>query len=383
MVGGRLPGGEPERRGSVLVSGLVAAGVIGLAVLGLMTAARAIQPAARPSFGPVPATAPAGAPSRTAAAPTTSPPATTITLAFAGDVHFEGRVGTLLDADPATVLGPVAGVLGGADLAMVNLETSVTRRGTAEPKEFTFRAPPAAFTALRLAGVDVATMANNHAADFGPVGMQDTLAAIATSRFPTVGIGRDAGQAYAPYLGTVRGHRVAVLAASQIRDRTLAAWAAGAGSPGIASAYDDRLVAAVAAARRTAEIVVVYLHWGVEGESCPTGEMRALAGRLAAAGADAVVGTHAHLLLGGGYLGRTYVGYGLGNFLWWRDNAFSNDTGVLRLTFRGRQVVAADLVPARIDARGVPVPSTGAAASRITAKFAGLRGCTRLAAAAG
>jgi poly-gamma-glutamate synthesis protein (capsule biosynthesis protein) len=178
---------------------------------------------------------------------------------------------------------------------------------------------------------------------------------------------------------TVRGHLVALLAASQIRDRTLAAWTAGPTSAGIASAYDDRLVAAVQAARDQAEIVVVYLHWGVEGQGCPSGDQRALAARLAAAGADAVVGTHAHLLLGAGYLGSTYVGYGLGNYLWWRNSAYSDDTGVLRLTFAGRRVVGAALAPARIDGRGVPVPATGDTAARIQRKWAGLVGCTGLA----
>jgi poly-gamma-glutamate synthesis protein (capsule biosynthesis protein) len=128
---------------------------------------------------------------------------------------------------------------------------------------------------------------------------------------------------------------------------------------------------------------VVYLHWGIEGHGCPSAEQKTLATRLAEAGADAVVGTHAHQLLGGGWLDRTYVAYGLGNFLWWRDNAYSNDTGVLQLTFRGRQVVAGALVPARIDERGTPVPSTEDTAARIQRKWTDLRGCTDLASGPG
>jgi poly-gamma-glutamate capsule biosynthesis protein CapA/YwtB (metallophosphatase superfamily) len=359
---------------------LIAAVAVVLAVAGLVVAVRAIHPAARPTVEAAPVSSPPAAP--TAAAPTTTPPAARITLAFAGDVHFAGRTATRLAADPATALGEAATALRAADLTMVNLETAITERGAPEAKEFHFRAPATAFTALRAAGVDVATMANNHAADYGGAGLDDTLTAIRTTRFPTIGIGADATQAYAPYYVTVRGHRVALIAASQIRDHTLAAWTAGPSSPGIASAYDDRLVDAVHDARDHAEIVVVYLHWGVEGQGCPSGDQRAVAARLAAAGADAVVGTHAHLLLGAGYLDRTYVAYGLGNYLWWRDGAFSDDTGVLRLTFAGRRVVGAVLAPARIDGRGVPVPATGAAATRIAAKWAGLVGCTGLAARA-
>ena len=373
-----MAGTDGGRRGSALVTGLVAVAAVGAVVGGVLVAARAGPDAQRPTLG---ADAGAAAPTRQRAA-ATAKPAATITLAFAGDVHFAGRVEARLE-DPSSTFGEAAAVLRRADLTMVNLETAITERGTEEPKQVHFRAPSTAFAALRAAGVDVATMANNHAADYGPVGLRDSLAAIEETRFPTVGIGPDAAAAYAPHVTTVRGHRVALLGASQIRDRTLAAWSADEGEPGIASAYDDRLVTAVREARAKAEIVVVYLHWGVEGRSCPTGEMRSLAARLAEAGADAVVGTHAHLLLGGGWLGRTYVGYGLGNFLWWRNSAFSDDTGVLALTFRGRRVVDATLTPAEIDERGVPVPTGGAAASRVQLKYAGLRDCTGLAAEPG
>ncbi len=299
---------------------------------------------------------------------------------MAGDVHFAGRVAGRL-AHPATALAPIAPGLSAADLTMVNLETAITDRGVPEPKEFHFRAPASALVALRTAGVDVATMANNHAVDYGPQGLADSLAAIRASHFPVVGIGADAAAAYAPYYTTVRGHRVAILAASQIQDRTLQAWTASADGPGIASAFSDRLVEAVRQARRRAEIVLVYVHWGQEGDGCPLQVQQDLAARLAAAGASAVVGTHAHLMLGAGWLHRTYVDYGMGNYVWWRDNAYSNDTGILTMTFRHGRVIRARLAPAFIDPRGLPMPVTGAAATGKVRSWAGLRGCTGLAAA--
>ena len=89
---------------------------------------------------------------------------------------------------------------------------------------------------------------------------------------------------------------------SNLRDT----WIAGAAKPGLASAIDsDRIVAAVRAANSQADAIVVYLHWGEEGNNCPTSSMRELASRLSAAGADAIVGTHAHTLVGDGWLGKT------------------------------------------------------------------------------
>jgi poly-gamma-glutamate synthesis protein (capsule biosynthesis protein) len=158
-------------------------------------------------------------------------------------------------------------------------------------------------------------------------------------------------------------------------------WNATDDRPGVAHARDPaRAIAAVRAAGQRADFVTVFMHWGKEGNDCPTTEMRSFARKLVDAGADLIVGTHAHLLLGDGWLGGTYVAYGLGNFLWWWNDASSNDTGVLRVTLRQAKIVKAELVPAYISRQtGQPLPVTGAEASRIAAKLAGLRGCTGLA----
>ena len=329
----------------------------------------------------MPTTAPPTSTGRSIPTPA-APPRRPVSIAFAGDVHFMKVPGARLAHNPATALGAVAAVLRRADVAMVNLETTVTTRGTPQHKHYVFRAPPTAFQALRAAGVDVATMGNNHGMDYGLVGLRDSLAAAAAARFPVVGIGRDAAQAYAPWRVTVRGQRIAILGATQVLEPGLEqAWTTGAGKPGLASAYDEpRLTAAVRRVRRTADTVVVYLHWGEEGNPCPIDPQRRLAHLLARAGADIVVGTHAHTLQGSGWLGRTFVAYGLGNFYWW--NWFSEPnrtTGVLTLTLGTRAVQRVAWTPAVIrDA--TPIPLTGWAATKARARFAAARRCTNLSA---
>jgi poly-gamma-glutamate capsule biosynthesis protein CapA/YwtB (metallophosphatase superfamily) len=332
-------------------------------------------------------------PAKPAAASAPSPPPATkrpappaeqpITLAFGGDVHFEGALGERLANDPSSALTPIAGILGAADLAMVNLETAVTTRGVAVPKEFNFRAPPEAFAALDAAGIDVATMANNHGMDYGMQGLEDSMAAAKAAGFPVVGIGREADEAFAARTFTVKGQKVAVIGATQVLDSSLkAAWSAGDGKPGLASAYDtQRLVAAVERARSRHDTVVVFLHWGQQGNSCPLARQRELARRLVDAGADVIVGSHAHVLLGGGRMGKAYVHYGLGNFAFYARGGLGAQTGVLVLTVRGRQVLEARWRPAVISG-GVPRPLSGAAAARARASWQSLRGCTGLAPAA-
>ena len=324
----------------------------------------------------------------TSEASPTAPPATVrgplgsgkpITLAFGGDVHFEGVLASKLAASPSTVLAPIAPVLGSADIAVANLETAVTNSGSAASKTFVFRTPSTAFAALRGGSIDVASMANNHGMDFGEAGLRDSLAAAKRYRFPVIGIGLDGKQAYAPYQQTVRGQRIAVLAATQVLDdHLIESWTAGPGKPGLASAKAvPRLLQEVRRARRTADTVVVYLHWGVELEQCPTTDQRTLARRLVGAGADIVVGGHAHRLLGVGRMGKALVGYGLGNFVWYGTSELSTQTGVLLVTATGRRIDRYRWVPARIVA-GVPRRLSGGERRQELAEWRSLRGCTGL-----
>jgi poly-gamma-glutamate capsule biosynthesis protein CapA/YwtB (metallophosphatase superfamily) len=303
-----------------------------------------------------------------------------VTLAFAGDVHFEGVLRGKLAADPSSVLAPIAPVLSGADLTVANLETAITEGGDPAPKEFTFRAPASALTALASGGVDVASMANNHGLDFGPVGLNDSLAAEAASGFPIVGIGNNASEAYAPFRTVIKGQRIAVIGATQVLDANLiGSWTATDTQAGLASAKEvERLVSTVAEARATSDTVVVFLHWGVEGQTCPSGDQQQLAQRLVDAGADIVVGGHAHRLEGGGRLGSAFVDYGLGNFAFYARGGAGAQSGVVVVTATGRDIDSYEFKPALIR-DGVPYPLSGGAADAAVASWNGLRGCTGLA----
>ncbi|ACZ00319.1 CapA family protein [Thermomonospora curvata] len=314
-----------------------------------------------------------------------APGAGPVTVAFGGDVHFEGQIRARLDSDPATALGPIAETLRAADVAMVNLETAITTGGTPAPKQFVFRAPPTAFTALKAAGVDVATMANNHGMDYGETGLRDSLAAAKQAGFPVVGIGNNAAEAYKPWETVVRGTRIGVIGATQVLDdHLIEAWTATDTKPGLASAKDaQRLVQEVKANRHRYDVLIVNVHWGRELEQCATDAQRQLADRLVTAGADAVVGGHAHVLQAGGFLKGKYVHYGLGNFVFYNSGPVTGQTGVLTLTFdppagrprlQGAKVTKAVWTPAFITG-GIPQPLSGTEAQQAIARWEGLRSC--------
>jgi hypothetical protein len=312
-----------------------------------------------------------------------------VTFAFAGDVHFPvgTTLGDRLAEDPATALGPtVPALLGGVDVSMVNLESALTD-GTcpsSQDKQYVFYAPPTALTALHSAGVTLITEANNHGEDCGPAGLQMALTARARADYPVVGIGQDASRAFAPYRAVIHGQHIAIIAATQVIDSDLqTAWTATGDQPGLASAYDvTALVDAVEAARRTADTVVVYLHWGTELDACPDPLQEPLAEVLVKAGADIIVGTHAHVLLGGGYLGTAFVDYGLGNFAFYDNSPPENASGALVVTATGRHVDAVTWRPAVIS-NDLPQPLTGAAATTAVDQWEQAGSCTDATAAPG
>lgn len=307
-----------------------------------------------------------------------------VTLAFAGDVHFEEQLRAKLD-DPDTALDPIAPALSDADLTMVNVETAIGTGGEPEDKNYTFQAPPTAFDALAAAGVDVVSMANNHGVDYGETGLRESLAAAEQSSLQVLGIGTDSERAFAPYVAEVRGTKVGFLAADAFPDPTTDNWPADEDSPGIAVAIDpERLERAVEELRESADVVVVYVHWGIERMACPTAEQSELARRLERAGADVIVGSHAHVLLGAGQRSSAFVAYGLGNFVWYgRNSEAEATTGVLKLTLDGREVDRMDWIPAKVLADGVPRVATGKRAEALRSEFAELRTCTDLSAVKG
>lgn len=324
-------------------------------------------------------------PTATSAPPEPAPTTTTeargpVTLAFVGDINVERSLADRLRVDPTGFLGPFASIVSDADLAIGNLEAALTTTGAPMDKAYNFRAPEAVLDALFAGGLDVLSAANNHAVDFGQDGLADTLAILGRRPDrPVIGIGADEAAAYAPFRTTIHGQRLAVIAATQVLDdHLLGVWTATESQAGVASAKRvDRLAQAVAEARAEADTVVVFLHWGIETQQCPSRAQQDLATRLVDAGADVIVGTHAHRVQGAGRMGDALVGYGLGNFLFGASSAESARTGVLTVTVEGREVLDYAWHPGRIVDR-VPRPLEGAEATAALADWEGRRPCTGL-----
>jgi poly-gamma-glutamate synthesis protein (capsule biosynthesis protein) len=379
------------RRRRVIRRSLLALGLAAIVAGGAVTAGALLRADDPDRAQARPTTTAATTTPTTTVPPATAPPrdprrgnGQPVTFAFGGDVHFEGGLRSKLAADPVAMLAPIAPVLSAADVAVVNLETAITERGVAQDKEYTFRTPPTALAALGAAGVDAASMANNHGLDYGADGLTDSLGAKALTPSPAViGIGANAGEAYTPYRVDVRGQRIAVIAATQVLDGNVStSWTATDTRAGVASAKDqwvDQLLGVVQLTRVDSDTVVVFMHWGIEDQGCPSAEQQALAQQLVDAGADIVVGSHAHQQQGAGRLGTAFVDYGLGNFVFYNEAGLAGVSGVLQMTATGRDIDAYSWAPAHLR-NGVPEPlPTGPDTDQAVADWNALRDCAALA----
>jgi Bacterial capsule synthesis protein PGA_cap len=271
-----------------------------------------------------------------------------LVLAAVGDVTFGEQVGPAVDehggAYPWT---GVARTLRAADLTVGNLETSISTRGVAAVKQYTFRGPPRALPAMsRLAGFDVLTLANNHAADYGPQALLDTIRYARAAGIQTIGAGASSDLARRPAFVEAGGLRVALLGYSDVNPL---GFPATAWTPGTARADEAAITADVRAARRRADVVVCFLHWGVELRAEPDSRQRSLASACLDAGAKVVLGAHPHVFGAVERPGRrTLVAWTLGNFVF-PSFGTPAQTGILEVRLGADGVRGSRVLPVRID----------------------------------
>jgi poly-gamma-glutamate synthesis protein (capsule biosynthesis protein) len=259
-----------------------------------------------------------------------------LSVAFLGDVMLGRGVAQALPSPPGEVWDPALRELArGCDVVVCNVECCLSDRGDPTDlvpgKPFFFRGPPEAVEALLAIGTDVAGVANNHALDYGPDALSDTVAHLREAGIVPVGAGSSVEDARR---GAVveAGIAVGVVAVSDHPS----SFAAGDGSPGIAYA-DLRaglpawLTEEIARLRGECDVVIAFPHWGPNMTTEPASWQRHRAAELVEAGADLVAGHSAHCFHGVALAGDRPLLYDLGDALddYRVDPKLRNDIGLL------------------------------------------------------
>jgi poly-gamma-glutamate synthesis protein (capsule biosynthesis protein) len=251
-----------------------------------------------------------------------------VRLLFVGDMMLGRHVDALMREreDWTLPFRPLGARLRAADLAFGNLESVIARSGTARGT-IPFRAAPESLAGLQFAGFDVISVANNHAADFGPQALAEMLGHLERGGIAHVGLDGGASLVQEVVVHDLGGLRIGFLAFSH----------------GVEDAEDDPvrvakltgkgLVRSIRAARPVVDYLIVSIHVGKQFEPRSTAPQQGIARAAVDVGADLVVGHHPHVPQEiERYRGRI-IAYSLGDFVFDHPEA-SVDGAILELTLR-------------------------------------------------
>lgn len=273
-----------------------------------------------------------------------------VTITFAGDILFDENYAIMgkVSGNGNIANGVVPSLLTemkSADIMMLNNEFPYSDRGTPlEDKKFTFRAKPTYVSFLNDMGVDIVSLANNHAYDYGEAAFLDTMETLENAGITYVGAGRNLQEARRPVYYIINNMKIAIVAATQIEklDHPDTKGATDS-SAGVFRCWNgDNLLETVREAKANSDFVIVYLHWGNENETPIDWAQEKQAPEVVEAGADLVIGAHPHCLQKISVIQGVPVMYSLGNF-WF--NSKTIDTGMIKITLNENGLQSYQFIP--------------------------------------
>jgi poly-gamma-glutamate synthesis protein (capsule biosynthesis protein) len=269
-----------------------------------------------------------------------------ITLLFGGDIMLSRTVNAKMERyqDYAWPFRLIAPTIAAADISVFNFESPFLKNANYDVStgSFAFKANPLALEGLLLAGIDVVSLANNHALNAGRQGVIDTLDILKEHDIAGIGLGLNEKEAREGVVLSKDGWRVAFLSYAYPRDYSLATDTRA----GIAGMDINNLKEDIERLQEEADLVIVLMHAGHEYVNYPNSQQTEFARKAIDFGADAVIGHHPHWPQSWEIYNDKIIFYSLGNFVF--DQMWSKATshGLLaRLTFQVGLSGQAELLP--------------------------------------
>jgi gamma-polyglutamate biosynthesis protein CapA len=261
------------------------------------------------------------------------PKSSPITVVFTGDVMLGRSVNVKIQkyTDPTWPFKNVAQIISGSDISIINLESPFISGCKPTEKGMIFCADPKSIFGLVYAGVDYASLANNHANNQGQKGIDDTISLLSQNGITPTGLGK-------PEFNTVKNTKFAILSYSDLPK------------------LDEKQMATqISETKKISDLMIVTFHWGAEYQKNPTTRQVFLAHLAIDSGADIVVGHHPHWI----QTEETYLGkpiyYSLGNLVF--DQMWSEETRlgeILKITFQDNVLIKKEIFPTKIFDYGQP-----------------------------
>jgi poly-gamma-glutamate capsule biosynthesis protein CapA/YwtB (metallophosphatase superfamily) len=286
-----------------------------------------------------------------------------------GDIMLTGSAKSLLQArgyDLPFQDKSLARLITSADVAFANLEYPITMKGIRyTDKEYTFRGDPESLSAIRKAGFDFLSLANNHIMDYGEKGLLDTIRLCRKNRLSFAGAGSDLASASGLAVIKNRGVRYGLLAYSLTFPEEF--WATPL-KPGTAHPDWAQMGQDIRDARQKVDILIVSFHWGEELKSEPKKYQIDFAHHAINQGADIVLGHHPHIPQPIEIFRGKPIFYSLGNYAFGTKSDNAKFSFAPQTRFKDNVPVQVILYPLNVDNQEVgfqPRLVRGTAAKKI------------------
>lgn len=306
-----------------------------------------------------------------------------VTITAVGDMMFGGSSQPIMEQYGYDhPFAATRHILESADLTIGNLEPPLTNRG--EPiteKQFLFRNPPEKVApALKRAGFDIVSLANNHTLDYGYQGLQDTVQALQQHGIRYHGAGMNSDEARSPVVYELPdGQTAGFLAYSCTFPEEF--WAS-ADKAGTAFCHERHVRADVAAlVGRKVDIIAVSFHWGAERARELRPYQPLLAHAAIDAGADVIIGHHPHVLQGVEYYREGLILYSLGNYTFGSRTQHARTSVIANMMFKDGKFSKLEMTPINVNNFEVdfqPRLLLGEAAQAVYDELAGLSSASTL-----
>lgn len=234
-------------------------------------------------------------------------------------------------------------LLSNADITFINLESPLIEKCDLTREGMIFCGNPNHVTGLKLAGVDIANLANNHSYNYGESGIQNTSNILTQNSIQVIGVKK-------PVIYEVRGLKFGFLGYNDV----------GTTPMYLSKADEGQIRADIEAIRNLVDIVVVSFHWGIEYQHQPSARQIQLAYQTIDNGADLIIGNHPHWIEPVEIYKGKLIMYAHGNFIF--DQMWSEETktGVIgKYTFYDKDLIDVEYFPIYIKDYGQPEFMTG------------------------
>ena len=275
---------------------------------------------------------------------------TTHTMSFVGDVSLADNwyIMPKYDERGRGILGIIDNelldIMKSSSWMVVNNEFTVSNRGERMPgKYYTFRASPQRLSIYEELGVDLVTLANNHVYDFGKDAFYDMLDSFNEYNIPYIGAGRNIKEAMEPYYLIINGYKIAFINATRA-EKIILTPEAGENDGGVFRCYDpSSLIKLINDVKKDSDFVITLIHWGREDSHYLEDVQNETAKLYIDAGADVIIGSHAHVLQGIEFYKDKPIIYNLGDFIF---NNETKDTGIFQIKLNDEGNMTYYFIPA-------------------------------------